>query len=268
MVVKTLELLLLQQGAPERIKLVEINLENPADPVCCYNHEALREEYWVGISKGYDLGMLATNYIEGISRFQQVVAEIVNGTANQDQASMENCIAHPFVYASPAAYQVIKPKFEKEKEHDHEPDSIAHISWEEGDAYGIFVSLIDNCNNDNLISSNIHEHGHYIHLNLDQEHYRACDTTMKEVMAIFMEMKCGLSINYVYSEPGKESPHHRAQKLLFNLEKAEFYTGMNTQTQWKFLTCFHAHQNLQELTEAVLSRKVAPPLEEIIIDVE
>ncbi|MEK6939555.1 MAG: hypothetical protein AABX31_02400, partial [Nanoarchaeota archaeon] len=174
---------------------------------------------------------------------------------NEDKASLEIITQHPYVYASPDAYNVIKPPVKKEKEDDQEMNPVAHLSWGEGIERGIFVSLRDHYDYQYILSSNIHEHGHYLHYILNQDHYKQCDSTLREAMAIFMEMKCGLPVNYVYDEPGKETPHHRAQQILEQLGPVEFYSYMNNKDQWEFLTSFKTHQALQELTREFSSNK-------------
>ncbi|MDP3698243.1 MAG: hypothetical protein Q8R47_01515 [Nanoarchaeota archaeon] len=228
MVLKPIELLVLQKGALERIKLAEIDLYDH-DPELSYhfNPVAMNDKFWTGISEKYEVTKLLQNYVKGVRKLQQLVAELVQGTEHEDKASLETITQHPFVYASPAAYELVKPRLKKEKEDDVEINPVAHISWEEGIEHGIFVSLGDHYGSQHLLSSNIHEHGHYLHFILNSEHYNNCDSTLRETMAIFMEMKCGMSINYLAAEPGKETPHHRAQELLSLLESKKSYAPAN-----------------------------------------
>ena len=263
---KTIDLLVLQKGALERIQLAEIELDNLSELSYQPNILALNQEkFWAGISKKYEFNSLIQNYAEGIKKLQKVVAEITHKTPNTAKASLEEITQHPFVYASPAAYQLVKPKIKKEKKDDQEINPVAHISWGEGTEHGIFVSLVDHYSYQNILSSNIHEHGHYFHFILNSEQYNGCDSTLRETMAIFMEKKCGLPVNYVYHEPGKETPHHRAQQLLSALEQTEFYSDMDNRDQWEYLTSFRTHQALQEITKDVLSKKDEQSVE-IIID--
>jgi len=267
MTLKPIELLVLQKGELERIQLAEIDLDNFTELSYHFNPVATHQKYWTEINEKYEFNTLIQNYAEGVRKLQQIVREIVQGTNDAGKANLRRITRHPFVYASPPAYQLIKPKIEKEKESDIDILPIAHISWAEGIEYGVFVSLTDDYSYQNILSSNIHEHGHYLHHILNSKHYKDCDSTMRETMAIFMEMKCGLPVNYTQPEPGKETPHHRAQQLLLALEKTELYSGMNTKAQWEFLTEIQAHQSLQELIEDVLSKKQEVGIG-IIIDVE
>lgn len=262
---KAIELLVLQKGALERIKLVDIDLEDQDSELTYhFNPESLHEKFWTGISEQYEVNNLLFNYVYGVRRLHRVVTEIVKGTGQEDKASLKVITKHPYVYASPEAYDIIKPKCEKEKSGDLDLSPVAHLSWKEGIEYGIFVSLMDHYSYQNILSSNIHEHGHYLHFILNSGHYNECDSTLKEAMAIFMERKCGLNTNYMFLEPGKETPHHRAQQLLQQLEKIEFYSYMGNKEQWEFLAQFKTHQALQELTVDISSNKDP----EIVVDDE
>ena len=253
MILKPIELLTLQKGAPERITLAEIDLEDhESELTYCFNPEAMHEKYWAEISEQYEVNNLLRNYVEGIRKLQQLVTKIVQGTENEDKASLEVITQHPYVYASPDAYNMIKPKIKKEKEADQETNPVAHLSWGEGREQGIFVSLRDHYDYQDILSSNIHEHGHYLHYILHPAKYNGCDDTLREVMAIFMEMKCGLSTNYIFSEPGKETSHHRAQQILQQLEKTEFYSSLDKKEQWEILVDFQTHSALQEFAEELL----------------
>ena len=268
MILKPIELLTLQKGAPERITLAEIDLEDHESELTYhFNPEAMQVKYWAGISEQYEINNLLRNYVEGARKLQQLVTKIVQGTENEDKATLEVITQHPYVYASPAAYKLIKPQIKKEKENDQEIIPIAHLSWRKGIERGIFVSLRDHYDYQDILSSNIHEHGHYLHYILHPTKYNGCDDTLREVMAIFMEMKCGLSTNYIFSEPGKETSHHRAQQILQQLEKTEFYSSMDKKGQWEFLVDFQTHSSLQEFAEELL-RWRQEQLQEVVIEYE
>ncbi len=252
MVVKTIDLLVLQNKILQRIELAEIHLGHPLELTYYANPAALQENIWVGIGEQYKIKFLVQNYVEGIKKVQRLITEITSETPDADKANLETITEHPFVYASPEAYRLVKPRFRKEKKDDGGINPVAHISWKDGTKYGIFVSLEENSSYNDILASNIHEHGHYIHYRLCPEKYNNCDKTMREVMALFMETKCGMPINYKSVSSKKETSPIRAENLLRKLEQKMLYQSTDTAFQWSLLADYSNHKNLEEFIDDIL----------------
>ena len=253
MVVKSIDFLVLQEGKVSRLELAGVDLDDPSKISYYLNPEALDEKLWTGVAKQYDVHSLSENYLETIRRVQKLYRKINPGYSKKEV--LELITEHPFVYAAPKAYQLVKPVFPKEKNDDAEIHPIAHISWEQDLRRGIFISLEDHFNRDTIIGSSIHEHGHYLHFRLAAEKYKACDSTLKELMAIFVQRKCDYDKNY-----GEKTPHHRALQLLQQLEQTKYYSSLNSKDQWNFLIDFKTHTELQEKIES-LSKASVPEFE-------
>ena len=243
---KQIELIVLQEGKPQRMKLAQVYFSLSSEKPYYLNPPALTSEVWEGISEAYSPRILIDNYLEGVQKTQRLFAEILKDSPQEEKANLETIASHPFVYASPEAYEKVKPKFKKEKEGDGEINSIAHISWNKGIKKGIFILLGQNYSFETLLASNIHEHGHYMHQLLQPEKYLECDFTMIEARAIFVEIKCGIRVKSASGDSKEETPHIRAKKMLRQLWKNKLYQSMNVAEQWKFLSNFTSHEVLQE----------------------
>jgi len=238
---KSIELLVLENENLVRMKLAEIMLSDQPR-ISSFNPRALEHWVWKGISERYEVKTLVQNYIHAILKTQRIFAKIVKDTTYQRKAELETITRHPFIYASPAAYQKVRPQIKKEKKGDDEIKSVAHLSWQEG----IFVMLGHNYTYQTILGSNIHEHAHFMHYTLYPQFYNYYDSTMKECLAIFVEEKCNIKDIY----EGR-NPHARGQQILKELNKHDFYRRKTIADQWNFLTEYEDHRDLKRIIRSL-----------------
>ncbi len=173
---------------------------------------------------------LAFHYLRSQHKVHRIFRKILEGNEDLKKEypylleSYLHLATVPFAYATTDAYEKIRHRYPKEKETDVEIKATAHYD----EHRGIFVSLNPN---DNLQSTIAHEYGHYLHHTLTPDQYRESSPTMKEVMAIFIEGKCGYHTNYA-----TDLPHYRAEQLLKKLENTKTYgKEMSISDKWNFL---------------------------------
>lgn len=188
---------------------------------------------------------LAVNYVKSQHKVHNVFRKILAGDQDQKKRypflvdSYLHLAAVPFAYVTKDAYELIRHTYPKEKETDAEIIAAAHYDEKKG----IFVSLnID----ESLGRIIVHEYGHYLHHTLTPEKYKEASSTMKEVMAIFIEYNCGHHSNYP-----AYLPHYRAEQLLQKLKKTKTYgKDMNVSDQWNFLNASD-YETLEEFARTL-----------------
>lgn len=190
---------------------------------------------------GCDLNFLAGKYVRAMRKASLAFYDIL--APKWDYADVcEYLTKTPCTFVTNEAYQIIKPKIEKEKDNDQEVNPIAHCQ----PGKGIYLSLYEKFT-ETITGSIIHETGHDMHYNLYPKKYNKADSTMLELMAIFVQERCGYRRNYA-----ENTPHGRAVKLLNQLRTKELFQRMNLSERWHFLVDFKSHEALQETIDDIL----------------
>lgn len=231
---KTIDIIVLEEEQAKRIRLAEFTLDELPYKSAINRFLSEEELQKLRINYGADTSKtLLQLYLEPLVKVQQLFSDIFKDTPQEEKASYENIAAVPFAFASVEAYNKIKPFIQKEKDSDAEIDSVGHFNGSE-----IIISLRENHKH---IHGNIaHEHGHHMHWTLHPKQYHGCDPTLRELIAIFVQEKCGYSRSYA-----ENTMHHRALQLLHELQETERYRRMPASEQWKFLNDFSRHETLR-----------------------
>ena len=240
---KTIDIIVLEEEQPQRVLLSEVTLNLLPERFNFLMKGKIRHTFWPKMRTIHTCTSLTQNYLSGINNIYKTFIEIVTGTDYEDKINYDLITSIPFAYATPKAYQKIKPIPLKEKETDKEVVPVGHFEAKNG----IVLSLENNITPESIIGSIIHEHGHYLHYSLWKEEYQKCDVTMRELMAIFVQEKY-----YPIGAYKEKTPHHRAQELLHRLENKESYARSDSASQWNFLLQFMNHQELNEHIDKLL----------------
>lgn len=249
MITKNIDLIVLEEEKVIRKKLASITPESLVAGTYSYRLNSKLWEQKSSQPEKNDLepNALVLHYVSGINKVHNTFRKILrnNQTEKAKFPMLKDSYLHlasfPFAYVTAEAYERIRHTYAKEKETDKEIIAVAHCDQ----VKGIFVSL----GNENSLEGTIaHEYGHYLHHTLLPESYKKSSATMKEVIAVFVEEKCGYHTDYV-----PDGPHYRAEQLLKKLEKkSTFGKNMTLAGQWNFLGSFSHHEYLDELAGILL----------------
>ncbi len=187
------------------------------------------------INQRYTPRALADQYIESIKTLHGYFQDTVRHKWTSEDLLQKLLLAR-FSYASPAAYQLKKPVFVKEKPGDQEFTVVANYN----NNYGIYVSLPEDFTLGDIKRYGIHELGHLMHHLDAPENYRASDATIKETMALLIEVEQGMNLIYK-----KDTPHWRAQQLLIKANRKKL-RGKDFAEKWNTLTKFKKQKDLED----------------------
>lgn len=192
-------------------------------------------KYRPQINKQYTPFALANHYGETIKMLHRYFQDIVRHKWDPENLLYKLLLAK-FTYASPKAYQLIKPVIPKEKKDDQEVNPIAHYD----NKYGIYVSLPDDKTLKDIKILNLHEFGHLMHQVDAPENYIDSDPTIKEALAILLQEEEGIR-EYQFMD----TPHGRAQQLLRKAGETKF-RGKTFAEEWKLLTRFQKYEDFDD----------------------
>lgn len=251
---KSIDLIVLNKEKTKRIFLAEFTLDQLPERFSVLRKGDLKQHFWSGDGRWHTRTSLAQIYLAGIVATHNLFQKILKGTLPEKEINYEFVAAPSFAYSCPEAYAKVRPSFPKEKAEDIETISIGHVHEKKG----IYLSLEQNLTADNLTGSITHEHGHYLHRKLWPEKYQQSDITIIEMMAIYVQEKCNYAREYI-----PNTPHHRAFKLLRQLEEINIYQQMPVPAQWNFLLHFTKHEELQNLVDVLKPKKEGIELESL-----
>lgn len=186
------------------------------------------------ISEHYTPAALAILYMETLQKIHNLFQKKMSHKWDW-KTLLQALLKAEFVYASPKAYQLIRPVIPKEKEDDQEINPIAHYN-----NYEIIVSLPEHANLETIKAYNFHELGHYFHHIDAPENYASSDATIKEAAALLVEKEQGINNSYA-----SHTPHGRANELLKKANENKF-KGKPFIEKWKILTEFYNHQDFED----------------------
>jgi len=199
-------------------------------------------KYELEIDNHFTPPALARAYIEMIYGIHERFLDVFKDELSSEEL-FETLLKTEFVYASPMAYQRIKPVIPKEKDDDQEFNYVAHYSSKGG----IFVSLLENATLEVIKGNAIHEFGHRLHQLYFPRNYDYSDVTIKEMLAILLEEEEGINDSYL-----SKTPHGRAKELLRRANEGKL-KGKTFAERWKLLASFLKHEDLESYIDGKLS---------------